>query len=178
MFSRVFRKNAEESQTPVAPQVQDDSSNSTETQSSGVKRHNKTVDAGDQQPANKYQRLELESGNLGNSCDLPSGQATYIHKYMAAHISPKDIKEKILSVTPVPSKIKDRQKLDKYIKELLVENKKNNTLNQEKVLKGIQDQVVTILAPLSKLWSIMELERNANPEEELSDSHRRVAKFI
>ena len=31
MFSRVFRRNAEESQTPVAPQVQDDNNSSTET---------------------------------------------------------------------------------------------------------------------------------------------------
>ena len=64
MFSRVFRRNTEESQTPVAPQVQDDSSSSTETQSSGCKRHYETVDDGDQQPANKYRRFELESDDL------------------------------------------------------------------------------------------------------------------
>ena len=63
MFSRVFRRNTEESQTPVTPQVQDTSS-STETQSSGCKRHNETVDDGDQQPANKYWRFELESDDL------------------------------------------------------------------------------------------------------------------
>ena len=94
MFSRVFRRNAEESQTPVAPQVQDDNNSSTETQSSGIKRHNETVDAGDQQPAKKYQRLELESDDLGNSWALPSRQATHVHKYMATHISPKELKEK------------------------------------------------------------------------------------
>ena len=127
MFSLVFRRNTEESQTPVAPQVQDDSSSSTETQSIVCKWHKKTVDVGDQQPVNKYQRFELESEDLGNSWALPSAQATYIHKYMATHISPKDIKEKILSLTPVPSNIKDSQKLDEYIKELLIENKKNNT---------------------------------------------------
>ena len=87
MFSRVFRRNTEESQTPVAPQVQDDSSSSTETQSNGCERHNETVDAGGQQPANKYQRFELESGDLGNSWALPSWHATYVHKYMATHIS-------------------------------------------------------------------------------------------
>ena len=37
-------------------------------------------------------------------------------------------------MTPVPSNIKDSQKLDEYIKDLLIENKNNNTLNQEKVL--------------------------------------------
>ena len=78
---------------------------------------------------------------------MPSGLATYAHKSMATHISPKDIKEKILSVTTVSSNIKDSQKLDEYIKELLIKNEKKNTLNQEKFLEGIQDQVVTILAP-------------------------------
>ena len=174
----VFFVETEESQTPVAPQVQDDSSSSTETQWSGVKRHNETVDAEDHQPANKYQRFELESDDFENSWALPSGQATYVRKYIATHISPKDIKENILSVTPVPSNIKNSQNLDEYIKELLVENKKNNTLNQEKVLNGIQDQVVTILAPLSKLWSTMELERNAVLEEELNEGHREMANLF
>ena len=85
----VFFVETEESQTPVAPQVQDDSSSSTETQWSGVKRHNETVDAEDHQPANKYQRFELESVDFGNLWALPSGQATYVRKYIATHISPK-----------------------------------------------------------------------------------------
>ena len=109
---------------------------------------------------------------------MPSGQTTYVHRYIGTHISPKDIKEKILSVTPVPSNIKYSQKLNEHIKVLLIESKKKNTLNQEKVLKGIQDQVVTILVPLSKLWSTMELERDAIAEEELNGGHRKVANFF
>ena len=97
---------------------------------------------------------------------------------MATHISPKDIKEKILSVTTVSSNIKDSQKLDEYIKELLIKNKKKNTLNQEKFLEGIQDQVVTILAPLSKLCSTMQLERDAIPKEEFIEVHREVANLF
>ena len=50
---------------------------------------------------------------------------------MTTHILPKNVKEKILSVTPVPSNIKNSQILDEYIKESLIGNKKN-TLNQEK----------------------------------------------
>ena len=91
---------------------------------------------------------------------------------------PRYKRKYFLSVTPVPSNIKNSQNLDEYIKELLVENKKNNTLNQEKVLNGIQDQVVTILAPLSKLWSTMELERNAVLEEELNEGHREMANLF
>ena len=94
MFSRVFRRNTEESQTPVAPQFQDNSSSSTETQSSGCKRHNETVDAGDQQPANIYQRFELESDDLGNSWAFPFGQVTYVHRYMATHNHLATLKKK------------------------------------------------------------------------------------
>ena len=92
---------------------------------------------------------------------------------MATHISPKNIKENILSVTPVAS-IKGNQNLDGYIRKLLIGKKKNNRLNQEKVLKGIQDQVIAKLTPLSKLWSTMELERNAISEE---DSMKVIVKW-
>ena len=106
MFSRVNRRNTEESQTPVAPQVQGDSSSSTETQASGVKWQKWNC---------RYWRsttsFELEGHDLGNSWVLPSVEATYVHKYIAVHISPKDIKEKILSVIPVPSNIKNAKNL-------------------------------------------------------------------
>ena len=42
----------------------------------------------------------------------------------------------------------------------------------------MQDQVVTILKPLSKLWNVMELERNAIPQEEFNESHRKVANLF
>ena len=47
MFSRVFRRNTKESQTPVALQVHNDSSSSTETHLSGCKKQNESVEAGD-----------------------------------------------------------------------------------------------------------------------------------
>ena len=85
MFSRVSRRNTEVSQASVAPYVQDDCS-LTDTQQSGCKKQNKTVDAGDQQPANKYQRFELESDNPANSWLLHPRQVTYVHKFLATHI--------------------------------------------------------------------------------------------
>ena len=71
----VFRRNIEESQAPVAPQTQADNSSVNWTRSHCCKRQNETVDAGDQQPANKYQRHEQKSDDLGNSWPLPFGQA-------------------------------------------------------------------------------------------------------
>ena len=67
-------------------------------------------------------------------------------------------------------------KLDEYIKELLSDSKKLSTLNQEKALKGIQDKVALILGPLTRLWSIMEAEREALPDDdEAISGHMEIA---
>ena len=63
--------------------------------------------------------FELESDEFGNSW---AEKTTYVHKSMAADISPKDIKDKKI-LHPVPNNIKDCRKLDEFIKELLVEKK-------------------------------------------------------
>ena len=67
--------------------------------------------------------------------------------------------------------------LDKHLKELLIENKKNVILNQkQQVLKGTQGRVVTTLAPLSKLWYTMESERNLIPvNDETLAGHNEIA---
>ena len=64
--------------------------------------------------------FELESDEFGNSW---AEKTTYVHKSIAADISPKDIKDKKISLHPVSNNIKDSRKLDEFIKELLVEKK-------------------------------------------------------
>ena len=78
---------------------------------------------------------------------------------MSIHVPEKDIREKILQNNPVPRNVKVCQRLEEYIKKLLLENKKSSTLCHEKILKGIQETIVSVLAPLTKLWSFMEVER-------------------
>ena len=48
---------------------------------------------------------------------------------MSTYISEKDIREKILTTSPIPHMAKGTRKLDEYIKELLSNNKKRSTLN-------------------------------------------------
>ena len=60
--------------------------------------------------------------------------------------------------------MKETQKLDGRIREHLSDNKKLPNLNQEKTLKGTQEIVASILGPLTRLWNIMEAEREALPD--------------
>ena len=89
---------------------------------------------------------------------------------MLTHVSEKDIREKILAINPIPYNVKGTQKLDEYIKELLSDSKKLSTLNQEKALKGTQEKVASILGPLTRLWSIMEAEREALADDDEATS--------
>ena len=122
---------------PVEPQVQGASNAHTEIQpSSGERKQSSTEET--EIPA-KYIRFELEgeSSSWDFGWDLSSGLASYINKYMSIHVQEKDVREKILQNNPVPQNVKVCQRLDEYIKELLLENKRSSTLYHEKILKGI-----------------------------------------
>lgn len=85
---------------------------------------------------------------------------------MKCHVSEKDIKDKVLSENPVPSNIKRVPELDLYIKILLQDNDKYATLKSEKVLKGLHDKVNTVFGPLTRIWAVMDAEKDSHPNDE------------
>ena len=57
------------------------------------------------------------------------------------------------------------------------ENRKSYTLNHEKGLNRAQEKVMAIFSPLTRLYHIVEEERNLNPEngEEAAAGHNDIA---
>ena len=98
----------------------------------------------------------LTFDDSSNFSDLPSGQASYIQKYMSIHISEKELREEIFSVNLVFKNVKMAQKLKDYIKELLIEIMKNAVINQEKNVKGIQHKRAAIFPSSTKHCNLME----------------------
>ena len=67
---------------------------------------------------------------------------------------------------PVPSNLLEAQKLDAYYtEELLSENKRNMNLQNKKTLKVMQETVVDILPPISRLYHIMEAGQGAGSND-------------
>jgi len=58
--------------------------------------------------------------------------ANYVHKYMEKHFTEKDIKEQILSITPVPNNLKKPPVLDGHLKELLADHSQVATIQFSK----------------------------------------------
>ena len=124
-------------------------------------------------PATKIARFQLETESTENDWVLPDQLVDYVHRYMNLKIPDKEIKDKILSTNPVPKNVKPVPELDSYIKELLVDNNKTQTLHIEKLLKAIQERDRNIFGPLSKIWDLTEAEREVL---DLTDEHA-VASF-
>ena len=151
-----FRQYDSDSNTTlVEPQAQD----TTNTEGTEVQPGDK---AG--QPPVKKQRFELGTDENEGNWELPESNAEYIHKYMGVHIAEKEIKDSILYEHPVPSNIKKVPELDSYMKNLLNDNSKFNVMKVERTLKTIQEKVHNVFGPLSKLWCIMDEERDRYPE--------------
>ena len=120
----------------------------------------------DIEPPQKRQRFELGADNHDNDWELPSCLVEYIHKYMKSHVSEKDIKEKVLIENPAPTNIKPTPELDGYIRNLLQNNTKHVTLKQDRTLKLLHEKLRNVFGPLSKLWAVIDLEKDQYPEDE------------
>lgn len=116
--------------------------------------------------ATKIARFELDAEHDENDWELPEGMLAYINKYMSIKVPDKEIKEKIVSINPIPKNVRPVPEVDGYIKQLLIEHGKTTTLHLEKVLKTAQERDRNILGPLSKLWMITEGERESMDEND------------
>ena len=78
---------------------------------------------------------------------------------MSVHISEKDFREGIFSLNAVFQNVEEFQKVEKYIKQLLIEIMKNAVVNQEKkTVTYTQHKIVAILASLTKPCNLMEVD--------------------
>ena len=84
--------------------------------------------------------MQLTSFNIATKYEkfkwkLPQGMASYANKYFEEFIPEGDLKEAILTQSPVPENMDTVKKLDDFLKDLLKEKKKTNEQNLEKIFE-------------------------------------------
>ena len=90
--------------------------------------------------------------------------ASYANKYFEEFISEGDLKEAILTQSPVPENIDTVKKLDHFLKDLLKEKKKTNEQNLQNIFEKLQNKTRDVMGPLTKLWKILEDAKQAEDE--------------
>ena len=76
----------------------------------------------------------------------------YVIEHFEKYIEKSDVQETILDDNPVLGNIGGPKTIDDYLKETLLEAKKSTELEQDRNLEKIQQKVLNIIGPLSKLW--------------------------
>ena len=84
--------------------------------------------------------------------------ASYANKYFEEFIPEGDLKEAILTQSPVPENMDTVKKLDDFLKDLLKEKKKINEQNLENIFEKLQNKTRDVTGPLarrktSRRWS-------------------------
>ena len=161
MFKRLnlrltVASNNDQGENPARPQAQDKTQEETSDDSTEIQSG--------LEPIAKRKRFKLDSSNE-MSWELKQELVDYIHKYMKVHVSDKEIKDNVLYDSPVPSNIREVPQLDNYMKTILSDNSKFTTLKWEKTLKTIQDKVISVFGPLTKLWLLIDSEKENNQDD-------------
>ena len=142
--------NSEDQGTPVDDIEQEgDGSEAT----SPRKRNGSSVLGGDGPNAKRFRIItEKEEYKWSLSQDMASYANDNSEKYMPE----KDVKEAILIKTPRPENLDPVKKLDDYLQELLKQKKRPQDIAIEYTFEKVQDKVLDIMGPLSKLWAMVE----------------------
>ena len=72
------------------------------------------------------------------------------------YIPEKDVKEAILIKTPRPEHFDSVKKLDDNLQERLKQKKRSQDSVIDNILEKVQDKLLNIMGPLSKLWVMIE----------------------
>ena len=128
------------------------------------------------EPPGKRKRFEALAEEAQYNWDLPTGMAYYANKYLRNFVPEKNIKDSILTTSPVPANIQGPKKLDDLFKELLKEKKKKTELFWDSNSERIQQKTLHVFGPLSKVWMTIEEANDAEstkveiPLEDLTTS--------
>ena len=95
----------------------------------------------------QHTRFKIVTEDNKFKCKLPK-VANYANKYFEEFIPEGDLKEAILTQSPVPQNMDAVKKLDDFLKDLLKERKKTNGQN-------LEYKTSDVMGPLAKLWRIL-----------------------
>ena len=77
---------------------------------------------------------------------------SYILKQFHSFILDAELEDSILKYNPIPSNVPPPASLDEFLRGILEENHKYLQMQEEKLLQKMQQKVLNVLGPLSKVF--------------------------
>ena len=117
--------------------------------SSSSSSHSSSSESEEQDQETK--RFHIVSNEDQFKWDLPSELASYANTQFEKCIPEKNIHDPICEVHPVTNNLNQVRKMDKFLRDLLKEKNKNNSLAVDEILGKIQKRTLSVMGPLSKV---------------------------
>ena len=87
---------------------------------------------------------------------LPEDILSYILRQFHSFIPDAELEDNILKYNPIPSNVPPPAPLDDFLRGVLEENHKYLQMQEDKLLQKMQQKVLYVLGPLSKIWQKIE----------------------
>ena len=81
---------------------------------------------------------------------------SYVLKQFHSFIPDAELEESILKYNPISSNVPPPAPLDNFLRGVLEENHKRLQMQMDKLLQKMQQKVINVLGPLSKIWQKIE----------------------
>ena len=97
--------------------------------------------------------------------DLPENLAKYTNDHFNKFIPEKDLQESILVENPVPLNLHPPRKMDEFMRDLIFEKRAGSIeVAADSNLVKLQQKLLDVMGPLSKVWTIVEKASNSRFE--------------
>ena len=83
---------------------------------------------------------------------LSEDMLSYALKQFHCFIPDAELEDSILKSNPIPSNVPPAAPLDDFLRRVLEENHKYLQMQENKLLQKLQQKVLNLLGPLSKIW--------------------------
>ena len=128
--------------------------------SSSTRRSMTLVDTEDNSAGEDYFppliRFQTCSSQSQYEWNLSEDMLSYILKQFLSFITDAEPEDSILKYNPIPSNVSPSAPLDEFLRGVLEENYKYSQLQEGKRLPKLQQKVLNVLGPLSKIWQKIE----------------------
>ena len=97
-------------------------------------------------------RLQTCSSQSQYEWSLSEDMLSYILKQFHSFIADAEHEDSILNYNPIPSNVPPPAPLGGFLRGFLEENHKYSQMQEDKLLQKMQQKVLNVLGPLSKIW--------------------------
>ena len=111
-----------------------------------------------------FKRFHVTSKDEKFQWNLPDNLARYAYEQFSLYTPEKVLQESIMNKNPIPRNVHPPKKMDDFMRELLLEKRNHFEITSDTNLVKLQQKLLDVTCPLSKIWATVESAKNSQDE--------------